>query len=157
MAKSVTQNQKVVMIIQPQAIADNASWVGSLDSTPVTIDTAGWNELTIYVAVGATDIAMTNLEVHSSDEADANFTAVDGLDWGTDSTIPSADDDDTVHAAFIELDGKAKRYYRLEADAGNGSAGTYAVAWAVLSRPTEAPNSAAERGLTTELFLPAAS
>lgn len=147
------QSTKIVGIVSPQVITDNTSPVGSLDSTPATVDTKGWGCVDIYLFIGATDIAMAQLEVHESDD-DSVYAAVDGLDWATDSTIPSDSADNTFHCAHIKLDGKRKRYFQLEVDGGNGSAGAYFAAFAILSEPEVHPNTAAERGLASELFYP---
>ena len=139
------QMEKLVSITPPAAIYDNASL------TTASIDTLGYDYCTIYVYLGATDIAMTALKVQESD-TDGNYADVTGLVFGTSSntagstsTLPSATDDNKFFAFEIDLRGR-KRYLDLVATCGDGTAGTYAAAWAVLSRAEEAPNTAAERG-----------
>jgi len=140
------QEQKVVLITPPGAIVDNASL------TTAEIDTKGFDFLQVYVALGATDIAMTALKLQQSDQSGAGFADVTGAVFGTStkidgaaSTLPSATDDNKVFLIEVPLQGK-KRYFDLVATCGDGAAGTYAVAWAVLSRAKDAPVTATERG-----------
>lgn len=147
------QNTKTVMLIQPQAIKDNTEWVGSNGSTPVNLDTQGFNYLTVYFALGATDIAMTELSIYESDSSASGYTVIDATDSAANSVLPAADDDNKIYAFRIPLGGSRKRYFRIEAIPGDGTSGSYAVAWAVLSRADQAPNTAAERGLESEVYV----
>lgn len=140
------QNAKWVAITPPVAIVDNASW------TTTEVDTLGWDYAEIVVLLGATDIAMAALAVTESDTSGSGHANVTGLVWGTSSNIagstsalPSATDDNTFQVAQIDLRGR-KRYLDLTMTAGNGTAGTYAVALCRLSRGAIAPNTAAEAG-----------
>ena len=147
-----TQITKTVSITPPGAIVDDTSY------TTAAVDTKGWEYATIYVYLGATDIAMAALKVQESDDNSA-YSDVTGLVYGTStnsagstSTLPSATDDNKFFAFHVDLKGR-KRYLDLVATAGNGAAGTYLTAWAVLSRGKEFPNSATERGLSQELMV----
>lgn len=139
---------KLVQIIAPQVIADNAEWVGSKGSTPVEVDTKGFRFARIIVMLGATDITMSVLKLWECDTAGGTYAAVTGGDFT--AALPSDTDDNKFFAINVNLRAR-KRFLELEATAGNGSAGTYLVAWAELSRAEEIPNTAAERGITTEL------
>ena len=146
----VSQAQKIVPIILPQAIVDNDDPAGARgDANPVTVDTEGYDEMAVYVQLGATDVAMTGLGLYSSDTAaasgadDADYTLDSAADFGG---VPDASDDNTVRAAYVNLKGKPRRWI-LEAGCGNGSAGTFINAFAVLSKPRVSPNTDAERGL----------
>ena len=63
---------------------------------------------------------------------------------GTISALPAADDDDKCFAFEVDLRGR-KRYIDLVATAGNGAAGTYITAFALLSRASDCPVGALER------------
>lgn len=139
------QNSKYVLVTPPAAILDNAS------ATTNSIDSAGWDYLTVVCLVGATDIAMTALKLGQSD-TDGSYTDVTGAIFGTStnidgstSALPSATDDNKVFVIEVDLRGK-KRYFDLTATAGNGTAGTYFSAVAILSKGEISPNVAAEMG-----------
>jgi hypothetical protein len=140
------QNVKVIRVIDPAAIVDNASW------TTEEIDTKGFDYCQVHCFVGATDIAHAALKVQESDTSGSGFADVTGLVFGTStntdgstSTLPSATDDNKFFIFDIDLRGR-KRFLDLVATAGNGALGTFMAAWAVLSRAGETPMTAAERG-----------
>jgi hypothetical protein len=141
-------NTKIVAITPPAAIVDAASY------TTTAIDTVGYKHCRVVFFAGATDIAMTALKVQESDSSDmsgaADITgAIFGTSTNTDgstSALPSATDDNKFFAVDIALDGSRKRYLDLVATAGDGAAGTYGAAFAILSRPEQSPNSASEEG-----------
>jgi hypothetical protein len=138
--------QKFVAITPPGAIVDNAGY------TTAAIDTKGFAFLTILVALGATDIAMAGLKAQESDASDMTGAAdISGAVGGTDFALPGATDDNKFVAININLKGNRKRYIDLVATAGDGTAGTYLTAIAILSRSQEEPNSATERGLLAEV------
>lgn len=149
------QNTKIVSVTPPAAIYDNTS------PTTASIDTQGWDYLQVFVYLGATDIAMAALKLQESD-TDGSYADVTGLVYGTStgingsaSTLPSATDDNKFFLFEVDLRGR-KRYFDLVATAGDGTAGTYFAAWAVLSRGKDFPVTAAERGAANILRLPAA-
>ena len=148
------QNTKLVSITPPGLIVDNASYTTS------SIDTQGWDYLQVVVYLGATDIAMTALKLQESD-TDGSYGDVTGLVFGTSSniagstsTLPSATDDNKFFVFDVDLRGR-KRYFDLVATAGDGSAGTYLTAFAILSRGKDQPVTAAERGASQILRVPA--
>lgn len=148
-----TQAQKVVGVIRPQAIKDDTEFVGSKGSTPVTIDAAEFDYLDVYVMLGATDIKMATMKLWESD-TDFSGAAVTGGNFGSPDILPTSDDDNKFFAWHVNLNnGSRKRYYQVELVPGNGSSGTFAVCWAVLSRAKALPDTAAERGLAAELFV----
>lgn len=147
-----TQNQKIVAITAPAAIVDNSGF------TTASIDTTGWDYCTIVVQFGAMDIAMAALKVQTSD-TDGSYADVTGLVYGTStnsagstSTLPAADSDGTLFAFHIDLR-KVKKYLDVVATGGDGSAGTYMSAFAILSRGESSPSTAAGRGFAQELVL----
>ena len=146
------QSSKFLQVIAPVAIVDNASW------TTVEIDTKGFKYLTVIFNLGATDIAMAALKMQSSDTSGSGFADVSGLDTdgdtdidGTAAALPSATDDDNVIVFQVDLRGQ-KRYWDLVATAGNGAAGTYGSAVAILSNyEGDSPSTSAELGAETFL------
>jgi len=64
---------------------------------------------------------------------------------GSTSTLPSATDDNKFFCFDIDLKAR-ERFLEIVATAGNGAAGTFLTAWAVLSRGGEAPMTATQRG-----------
>jgi hypothetical protein len=148
------QNTKLVSITPPAAIVDNASY------TTASIDTQGWDYLQVVVYLGATDIAMTALKLQEND-TDGSYSDVTGLVFGTSaniagstSTLPSATDDNKFFVFDVDLRGR-KRYFDLVATAGDGTAGTFLTAFAILSRGKDQPVTAAERGASQILRVPA--
>lgn len=139
------QNCKFVSITPPAAIVDDASY------TTASIDTAGYDYMQVFVYLGATDIAAVALKLQSSD-TDGSYADLPGAVYGTSaniagstSALPSADDGNECFLFEVNLLGK-KRYFDLVATAGNGSAGTYMTAFALLWRGDIAHTSAANRG-----------
>lgn len=145
------QNHKTVGMIFPLAIADNTHWAAT------EVDSLGFDYAQIYVMLGATDIAMAALKVTESDSAGSGHTDVSGLDYdgdtdidGNTQTLPTADNDNTLFCFDIDLKTR-KRYLDLVITAGDGSTGTYAAAWCVLSRAAQSPKTATARGLDSVL------
>lgn len=146
-------DSKAVIVTSPAVIKDNASW------TTNTIDTLGFSQLDIYIAVGATDVDMAALKLQHSDDSgmsgaadvtNGNFAT--GTDAAGNATeVPQDDDDNTLFHISCDLKGK-KRYMDLVATAGDGSAGTYMSAIAILSQPSITPSAKAGRGFEGELF-----
>jgi hypothetical protein len=141
------QSDKWVSVTPPAAIVDNASL------TTATVDTAGYAYARFFLYLGAMDIAMTALKVQESDDSGMSGAAdITGLVYGTSSgisgsasSLPSATDDNKCFVFEIDLRGR-KRYLDLVATCGDGTAGTYATAFCLLSRASDAPVTAAERG-----------
>ena len=141
------QSDKFVSVTPPGAIVDNASL------TTATVDTAGYAYARFFLYLGATDIAMTALKLQESDDSGMSGAAdVTGAIYGTSngisgsaSSLPSATDDNKCFVIEVDLRGR-KRYLDLVATCGDGSAGTYATAFCLLSRASDAPVSASERG-----------
>lgn len=147
------QNTKWVSVTPPAAIVDNASL------TTASIDTAGYEYAEVFLYLGAMDIAMTALKIQESDN-DSSYSDVTGLVYGTStgisgsaSSLPSATDDNKCFKFEIDLRGR-KRYLDLVATCGDGVAGTYATAFAILSRASDFPVSASERGFGNILRVP---
>lgn len=143
---NAAQIDKFVSITPPAAIVDNASL------TTASVDTQGYAFARIFLYLGATDIAMTALKIQESDN-DSSYSDVTGLVYGTStdvagstSALPTATDDNKCFVFEIDLRGR-KRYLDLVATCGDGAAGTYVCAFALLSRAGDAPISASERGL----------
>lgn len=140
------QREKFVLITAPAALVDDASL------TTTEVDTLGYDYAEIFLILGATDIAMTALAVTESDTSGSGHAAVTGLVYGTStdisgtaSTLPSATDDNKCFKFELDLRGR-KRYLDLTATVGDGTAGGYYMAFALLSRADEAKTTAAGRG-----------
>lgn len=155
-----TQSVKYVQAIAPAAILDAAA------ATSYVIDTKGWDYASIIVNIGATDVAMAGLKIQEADSSSNSTTLVTasdvtGLvygtstlpaeDGGTTSALPTDAADNTLYAFHIDLT-KRKRYLQVSLTAGNGLAGTYADAIAILSQGEEMPSTASERGLAANLI-----
>ena len=131
---SELQNAKYVACIPPAAILDNSS------ATTVEIDTLDASYLTVVVTLGATDIALTALKLQDSDTTGSGHADVTGADFdgGLDTdggtlALPSATDDNQVCVFQVNLVGK-KRFFEIVATFGDGAAGGYISAVAILSR-----------------------
>jgi hypothetical protein len=141
------QHDKFVSITPPAAIVDNSSY------TTTAVDTKGFAYLRVFAYLGATDIAMTALKLQESDDSGMSGAAdITGLVYGTSSNVagstsalPSATDDNKCFVFEVDLRGR-KRYIDLVATAGDGSAGTYLAAFALLSRAGDVGVTATERG-----------
>lgn len=139
------QDFKAVIAVSPQVRKDDAAW------TATAIDTKGYEYCTILFQIGATDIAMAGLSVTHSD-TDGSYTALTGAVFGTStdiagntSSLPGSDQSDTI--VRVDIDCKtAKRYLKVSATAGNGSAGTYLSAVGLLSRANSVPVTASQMG-----------
>lgn len=140
-------NQKVVAVTSPVAIVDNASW------TTNEIDTIGFRFCSIYVMLGALDIAIAALKVQESNTSGSGMADITETVFGGtgNPALPGATADNNIYAIHIDLRGR-KRYLDLVLTGGDGAAGSFATAWAVLSRGEQLPASAAARGLTAEAF-----
>lgn len=146
-------NRKLVAITPPEAIKDNGSY------TTAEIDTAGWDYMVINVHLGATDIAMVAITATESDTAGSGHANITGAIFGTSnndtgaaSTLPSATDDNKFFGIFIDLRGR-KRYIDLTLTNGDGTVGSFVVAWAELYRGKDGPRLATEAGYAQRLVV----
>ena len=94
---------------------------------------------------------MTALKMQESDTSGSGHADITGLVYGTSSNIagstsalPSATDDNKTFLFEIDLKGR-KRYLDLVATAGDGAAGTFMAAVAVLGRAEDLTDTAAGR------------
>lgn len=147
------QNMKLVNLIPPVAIKDNASW------TTTEVDTKGYDYALFIVNLGATDIAIAALKLQESNTSGSGFADVTGAIYGTStnlagstSTLPAATDDDKVFAILVDLR-KRSRYLDLVATAGNGTNGTFASGICVLARGHNGFTTAAEFGCSQVLVV----
>lgn len=137
------QNVKYVNVTPPAAIVDNASFATA------SIDTKGWNYVTILFILGAADIAMSALKLQESD-TDSSYADITGATFA--GSLPSATDDNKIYAFHVNLLGR-KRYLDVVATGGDGAAGTYGTCLAILSRGEQAPDTATLRGLGGQVFV----
>ena len=151
---NILQGVKIVSITPPAAIVDNASF------TTAAVDTIGFGKVAIVFSLGATDIAMTALKLQESDDSGmSGATDITGFVVGTStdpdtaiaSVLPSATDDNKFVVFYVSLQGR-KRYIDLVATAGDGAAGTFATAFALLYAADTYPSTAATRGALLNLI-----
>ena len=144
------QVTKVINVIPPVAIVDNASW------TTTEIDTKGYDYATIVINLGASDVAAAALKVQESDTSGSGFADVTGLVYGTSTDISGSTSslpgttNDTVWMFEVDLRNR-KRYLDVVATAGNGTSGTFASGVCLLSRAKNHPQTATERGVANVL------
>ena len=145
-------NQLKFVSITPPAIKK-----GSGDWTTNEIDTLGFDRADIVVFLGSLDTDFEALYVTHSDVAGSGHAAITGANFATGTytngvaaALPSGGNDNQFFHVGIDLKNK-KRYLDLVATAGTSAAGTYMVAWCVLSRAEQAPNSLTERGYIGEI------
>lgn len=134
------QNVKVVEAIRPAAIVDNTAF------TSAEVDTLGFDSALGVFHYGTSDIALAALGLEESDTSGSGFAAVSDF---TFSTLPGATDDGKLYGFHVDLT-KRKRYLKITATAGDGSAGTYASAVMVLGRAKIGLSSATLRGFAGE-------
>lgn len=130
---------KIVPIVFPTALLDAAA------ATTTEIDRSGFDYCSIYVRVGASDIAATVCKVQESDTTGTNFTDVPGADLssavdieGNATALPSATDDNTFKVIHLDLRGR-KRFLDLSLTGGDGTTGAWYYAFAILSRAKQGP------------------
>ena len=139
------QDVKFLNVTPPAAIIDNAS------APTASIDSKGYDYLTVVVQLGALDVAMTALKLQTSD-ADSGYADLAGAVYGTStniagstSALPVATDDNKFFVFEVDLRGK-KRFFDLVATCGDGSAGTFISVFAILSVAENQLTTAAARG-----------
>jgi hypothetical protein len=143
---------KIVTLLAPGVIVNTAAFA------PLVLDTLGFDYVDIYVQLGFTDIALTVLKLMESDvEASATTltsgTLVPGTDYSVSPQTLPASGSDALIAFHVNCTGARKRYLLPAITIGTGSTGGYVVAWAVLSRGDIASSTAAQRGLSQEVFV----
>jgi hypothetical protein len=128
------QNTKWVQCVHPAALVDNASL------TFDELDTKGYDYCTIALLVGATDIAATACKLTESDTSGSGHADITPSIYGTatdidgsTSALPTATDDEGIFLWEIDLRGR-KRYIDATITIGDGTAGGYYTAFAILSR-----------------------
>lgn len=146
---------KILEVIPPQALVDNASW------TAVEIDTIGYDYAQVIVHIGALDIALTVLKMQETDATGTAYSDITGCVFATSinsagdtSTLPAADEDNEIFVFNIDLRGR-KRFIDLVATIDDGSTGGFLSAIVLLSRAETGPNTAAEYGASQVLQVPA--
>lgn len=138
------QNIKIVKLIEPGAIVDDAAF------TTDTIDTFGFKEALFIVMFGAMDIAMAALKLTESEDSGMSGAAdIAGADFSVSpATLPAGTADHLLFGIHVKLGAGRKRYLDLSATGGNGSSGTYAAGIVILSKGKISPASVASRGFS---------
>ena len=138
---------KYVSITPPAAIVDNAAF------TTAEVDTKGWNKALFVVQLGALDIAIAAMLLQENDVSATGEATVSGADFSVSPlTLPAATDDDNAYSIHVDLRGK-KRFMNISLTGGDGTTGTYATAFVILSDPEECTDTAAERGFAQEAIV----
>lgn len=138
------QDTKFVNVVAPTVRINNASF--SILNT--RIDTLGFHSIMYIVQLGATDIAMTALNVTECDTTGGSYTLIPLSDYSVSPlTLPAAGDGNKLFAIRIPVNGLRKRYQEPVFTAGNGSLGTYLSCIAILGNPDNAPYDATTQGL----------
>lgn len=145
-------NLKIVRVLSPGAIVDNTS------PTTTEINAGGCGHVTVVLDIGATDIAMVALKMQESDVSGSGYVDIPNLNFatgtlqdGTAATLPGAGDDNHFFAFQIPMNGR-KPFLNVSITGGDGSAGAYFAAFAILGQLAAVPSDAAGRGFTQELW-----
>jgi hypothetical protein len=141
------QALKFVNATPPAAIVDNGAFTAN------AIDTKDYDEAVLVASLGATDIALAALKLQECDTEGGTYEDVAGADFSVSPlALPGAGDDSKLVGVFVDLIGR-KRYLKLAATAGDGTAGTYLSVLAILGRAKQAPDTAADRGLVAQAIV----
>lgn len=137
------QQARYVRAISPTAIIDNTT------ATATVVDARDYDYCTFVVQLGATDIALTSLRVQASTTSGGTYTDITGATFnggtspdGTVLALPSATDDNQTCVFQIDLRGKNK-FLQLVATFGDGAAGGFIAAVAVLTKAGVSPATSA--------------
>ena len=133
------QATKKVLLVPPQ-LKDNG-----VPSGLTYVDTAGWEHVEFEFVIGTTDIATTAApKITECETAGGSYTDVTGAAL---ADAISATEADSIFLISVDLTKAHMRYMKPSITAGDGTAGTNLCVIATLSRPIDAPRTAAQRGL----------
>lgn len=139
------QNMKTVLAIAPQSL-------GSATAAEIEVDARGWHNARFLILVGAA-AASSNISVakiQSAPTSGGSQTDITGAAI-TAATI-DGDADNTIHAIEVDLTDKTIGGF-LSMVLTSSTANVIEIAVVcVLSRGSQGPTTATERGLTTEVF-----
>ena len=140
---NLMQQAKYVRAISPAAIIDNTS------AATTVIDARDYDYCTIVVQLGATDIALTALKVEASTTSGGTYADITGATFaggtspdGTVLALPSATDDNQTCVFQIDMRGK-NPFLRVVATFGDGAAGGFIAAVAILTKAHLSPATSA--------------
>jgi hypothetical protein len=140
---NLMQQAKYVRAISPTAIIDNTS------AATTVIDARDFDYCTIVVQLGATDIALTALKVEASTTSGGTYADITGATFaggtspdGTVLALPSATDDNQTCVFQIDMRGK-NPFLRVVATFGDGAAGGFVAAIAILTKARLSPATSA--------------
>lgn len=140
---NLMQQAKYVRAISPAAILDDSS------ATSTVIDARDYDYCTIVVQLGATDIALTALKVQTCATSGGSYVDLSGATFdggtspdGTTLALPSSTDDNQTCVFQIDMRGK-NPFLQVVATFGNGSAGGYIAAVAILTKAALSPSTSA--------------
>lgn len=143
---NILNRSKFFNAIPPTAIVDNTAFTSNVldKTTEIPHDAKG---VLFVVNLGATDIALAALKVQQSDtESDATTLGGTPTDVVDAAAKPSATDDNGIALIYVPISKWTERYLQLQATAGNGAAGTYLSAVAVIDEPGVTSTAPADLG-----------
>jgi hypothetical protein len=136
--------KKMVSVVKPDAVVDGAAFTTTeIDTVDATLGKAAY--VNIYVYIGSTETAVTEMLVTESDTAGSGHAAITGADFA--GALPAATDDGTFWCFTIVMGANRKRYLDLSLTNGSTSTGGYACAWAELCFTGIQATSATQLGL----------
>lgn len=136
------QDSKVVVLLAPIGIDDAAA-------TSLACDCLGFHYATVLFMTGLTDDADYDaLSLEECDTSGGTYAAI----TGSAHTDPITTQDGLVWRWDLDLR-KRKRFLKVVADPGDGTADSLAACLAILSVPDIEPQSAADLGVVARLIL----
>lgn len=134
------QQSKYAVAIAPATIVDDST------ATATAVDCKGAAYAEVILQLGATDIAVTALKLQECDTVggtyvditNASFDGKDNTD-GTALELPSATDDNQTCVFQVNMLGR-KRFLKVVATFGDGTAGGYIAGVARLSKLAYVPD-----------------
>jgi hypothetical protein len=145
---NLLHNTKWFNAIPPGVIKDDAAWVSYVLDKQTLVDQDAKGVL-FAIGLGATDVAAAVLKVMQSD-TETNETTLGGTPTAVHdvTTKPGAGDDNGVWLVYVPMSSWTEQYLQLQGTAGDGTAGTYLSALAVIDSPGAGGATAALLGAT---------
>lgn len=137
------QNMKFAQAIYPQSLTNDTA-------TAVEVDATGFGKATFVFPVGAAAGVMEASKVQYATTSGGSLTDVPGGAITADTI--DADSDNTIHVIHVDLTDKTIGNFLKVLLTEDNTGATLIGCLCILSEPNVAPTTAAERGLTTEVF-----
>lgn len=146
---NILNQVKFFNAIPPGVIKDDAAFVSNvIDKAELLPQDA--KGILFVVQLGATDIAAAVLKVMESD-TETNATTLGGTPAEVHdvTTKPGADDDNGLFLIYVPMSAWTEQYLQIQATAGDGTAGTYLSALAIVDAPGASGPTAALLGASS--------